>query len=163
MLPCALTEPASAVADRLKARGGTIAIAESSAGGLVAAALVAVPGASAYFRGGLVIYTLDGAQELLAGGSPLGTGVRSASEPFACWLASSVAARLSADWGFGETGAAGPAGNPYGDPAGHAWLAVRRPDGSLATRHILTGSDDRAANMDAFAAAGLALLLEALG
>lgn len=162
MLPPALAEPASAIAYRLKARGETLAIAESSAGGLVAAALVAVAGASAYFRGGVVIYTLDGAKGLLAGGPPLPAEVRSASEPFARWLASSVATKLAADWGFGETGAAGPTGNPYGDPAGHAWLAVRRPDGEAHAHHVLTGSDDRARNMESFAAAGLALLLDAM-
>src|SRR5882757_7734542 len=121
MLPPALTAPAAAIADRLRARGETLAIAESSAGGLISAALVAVPGASAFYRGGLVIYTLKGAKELLAGVPPLEAGVRSASEPFARWLASSIATKLAADWGLGETGAAGPSGNPYGDPAGHAW------------------------------------------
>jgi len=162
MLPPALTEPAAAIADRLKARGETIAVVESSAGGLISAALLAVPVASAYYRGGIVIYTLDGAKEQLAGVAPWSAGVRSASEPFARWLASSGAAKLAADWGFGETGAAGPSGNPYGDPAGHAWVAVCRPDGETQTQHVLTGSDDRPANMESFAAAGLALLLDAL-
>ncbi len=125
MLPSGMTEHASAIAHRLAERGETIAVAESAAGGLISAALVAVPGASAYYRGGLVIYTVDGARELLAGSS-LPAGVRGASEPFARWLASSAAAKLTADWGVGETGASGPSGNPYGDPPGHAWVAVRR-------------------------------------
>jgi nicotinamide-nucleotide amidase len=111
-----LSEPAVAIADRLRGRGQSVAVAESAAGGLISAALLAVPGASAYFRGGVVIYTLDGAEELLAGGPPLPTGVRGASEPFARWLASTAAGKLAADWGIGETGAAGPSGNPYGDP-----------------------------------------------
>jgi PncC family amidohydrolase len=162
MLPTALTEPAAAIADRLKARGQTLAVAESSAGGLVCAALVAVPGASAYFRGGVVIYTLEGAKELLSGVVPPAAGVRGASEPFAAWLACSAATKLAADWGFGETGAAGPSGNPYGDPAGYAWLAVRSPNGEVRTRPVLTGRDDRGQNMESFAALGLALLLEAL-
>jgi len=162
MLPAALTDPAAAIAERLTARGQTLAVAESSAGGLISAALLAVPGASAYFRGGFVIYTLDGVKEQLVGVPPLPAGVRSASEPFAGWLACSVAAKLGADWGLGETGAAGPSGNPYGDPAGHAWLAVRRPGGEVLTRHLLTGRADREQNMESFAAGGLALLLDAL-
>ncbi|WP_205698899.1 CinA family protein [Conexibacter sp. SYSU D00693] len=161
-LPTTLTEPAAAVAQRLEDRGETLALAESSGGGLVTAALIAVPGASAFHRGGVVIYTLGGAKALLADARPLDEGVRSASEPFAVWLASAVATKLRADWGFGETGASGPTGNPYGDPAGHSWLAVHGPDGP-STRHVLTGDDDRAANMEAFAAAGLALLLDRLG
>jgi nicotinamide-nucleotide amidase len=161
MLPPALTEPAAEIAARLRARGQTVAVAESAAGGLVSAALLAVPGASAYFRGGVVIYTLDGARELLVGG-PLAAGVRGASEPFARWLAASAAGKLAADWGIGETGAAGPSGNPYGDPAGHDWVAVHPPDGQTQARHVLTGSDNRPGNMESFAVAALVLLLEAL-
>lgn len=162
MLPPDLSGPAAVVAHRLRERGESIAVAESAAGGLISAALVAVPGASAYYRGGVVIYTVGGAQELLAGAVPLPSGVRGASEPFACWLASAAATKLSADWALGETGAAGPAGNPYGDPAGHAWVAVCGPDDRMRTRHVLTGAEGREANMVAFAAAGLALLLAVL-
>lgn len=163
MLPTALSEPAAAIAERLVARDETLAVAESSAGGLVSAALLAVPGASAYFRGGVVIYTLGGAKALLAGGPPLADDVRSASEPWARWLAASAAAKVRAGWGVGETGAAGPSGNPYGDPAGHTCVAVHRPDGEAVSRVVRTGEDDRAANMEAFAAAALGLLLEQLG
>jgi nicotinamide mononucleotide (NMN) deamidase PncC len=67
---------------------------------------------------------------------------------------------MGTTWGIGEGGAAGPA-NPYGDPAGHAWLAVAGPDG-VRTRHLLTGEDDRPSNMVAFTAAALALLTECL-
>ena len=157
-----LCPEAGAIAHRLGQRGESVAVAESAAGGLISAALIAVPGASAYYRGGLVIYTVDGARELLAGGPPLPTGVRGASEPFARWLALAAAAKLSADWAIGETGAAGPSGNPYGDPAGHAWVAVRGPGGEVRARHVLTGTVDRARNMEAFAAAALRLLLDAL-
>jgi PncC family amidohydrolase len=163
MLSRLLTEPASDIAERLRSRGQTVAVAESAAGGLISAALLTVPGASAYFRGGVVIYTLDGAKELLSGGPSLPGDVRGATEPFARWLASSAAGKLRADWGIGETGAAGPSGNPYGDPAGHDWVAARAPDGGVQARHVLTGSDDRPANMESFALAALALLLEALG
>lgn len=157
-----LSGHAAAIARRLVERGETICVAESSSGGLISAALLAVPGASAYYRGGVVFYTREGTRELLAGSPPLPPGARGASEPFARWLASSVAGKLAADWGVSETGASGPTGNPYGDPAGHSWVAVRGSDGEVHAQHVLTGSDDRAANMAAFAAAALLLLRDAL-
>jgi len=156
MLPAALTDPATAIAERLKERGETIAIAESASGGLISAALLAMPGASAYYAGGVVIYTLVGASATLSPDDPLPDDTRGASEPFATWLATKAAARLAAHWSVGETGAAGPSGNRYGDPAGHAWVAVKGPDGQVRTRNVLTGLDDRARNMELFAAAGLA-------
>lgn len=143
----------------LKTRGETIAVAESSAGGLIAAALLAVPGASAYFRGGAVIYTAAARRAYLPPGA-LPDGVRSASEPCAAWLAEQARSRLGADWGIVETGAAGPAGNRYGDPPGHACLAVSGPAERVLT--LETGSADRAANMFAFAEAALSLLQEAM-
>jgi nicotinamide-nucleotide amidase len=162
VLPSELTEPASAIASRLSERGESIAVAESAAGGLISAALVAVPGASSYYRGGLVVYTLAGATALLPGAAPLPPDVRGASEPFARWLATAAAASLAADWGIGETGAAGPTGNPYGDPAGHSWASVYGPGGKTRVRNVLTGSADREGNMQSFAAAALALVLDAL-
>jgi nicotinamide-nucleotide amidase len=158
----ALTEHAAAIAGRLTERGEKIAVVESSAGGLISAALLSIPGASAYYRGGLVIYTLGGAKAMLEGGPPFPDPVRSSSEPFATWLAGAGAAKLRAGWGIGETGAAGPAGNSYGDPAGHSWVAVRNPDGEVRTQRVLTGSEDREQNMHSFAAAALLLLLDAL-
>jgi nicotinamide mononucleotide (NMN) deamidase PncC len=65
-------------------------------------------------------------------------------------------------WGIGETGATGPAGNPYGDPPGFTWFAVAGPDGHLLAERLETGSDDRPANMVAFAARALGLLRRAL-
>ena len=62
----------------------------------------------------------------------------------------------------GTRRAAGPSGNRYGDPAGHTWVAVAGPDGYLRAEHLLTGSDDREANMEAFAAAALNALLASL-
>ncbi len=162
MFPPVLSELAAPIAERLKARGETIAVAESAAGGLISAALLTVPGASAYYLGGVVIYTLDGAKAQLAGGPAVPSDVRGASEPFARWLAASAAAKLAADWGVGETGAAGPTGNRYGSPSGHSWVAVRRPDGEVLAREVLTESDDRPWNMETFAVAALSLLLEAL-
>ncbi|HVF31968.1 MAG TPA: CinA family protein [Acidimicrobiales bacterium] len=149
-------------AELLAARGETIAVAEGSCGGLISAALLEVPGASAWFRAGAVVYTGAARKAFLDGEVELPEGLRGASEPWVRYLATSVRARVRTDWGIGEGGAAGPSGNPYGDPAGHAWVAVAGPDGSVATRHLLTGAADRAANMRTFRDAALALLVEQL-
>ena len=154
---------AARVAEKLIARGETIAVSESSAGGLISAALLAVPGASAFFMGGAVVYTLK-AREVLLGitAQELKTvGVRSASEPYAALCAKSVRERFGTSWGLAETGAAGPTGNRYGDPAGHACFALDGPAEAVTT--LETGSADRPRNMRVFAAAALALLDKALG
>jgi PncC family amidohydrolase len=154
----ALAEP---IAARLRARGERVAVAESSAGGLIAAALLALPGASAYFLGGAVIYTREARRALLGLDDQALAGIRSASEPYARLKARRVRELLGATWGLAETGATGPTGNRYGDPPGHACLAVAGPVERVRT--LRTGSADREANMRAFAEAALALLAEALG
>jgi PncC family amidohydrolase len=141
-------------------RGETIAVAEGSCGGLISSALLVRPGASKYYVGGAVVYTRAAKEALLGDVLETPPGMRGATEEFAAYLARGIRLRLSTTWGIGEGGAAGPA-NPYGDPAGHAWLAVSGP--SAATLHLLTGDGDRAANMQAFAIAALDLLIEQLG
>lgn len=155
-----IDEAAATVAARLVQRGESVAVAESSAGGLISAALLAVPGASAYYRGGVVVYTSEGKQRL-AGMTPeqIGRG-RSATVPHTELLAAAVRDRLGATWGLAETGAAGPTGNRYGDAAGHAALAVAGP--VERTQVLETGDTDRRRNMEAFALAALALLSDAL-
>jgi len=152
---------AATVAARLKARGETIAVAESAAGGLISAALLAVPGASAYFLGGAVVYTRAARQSLLSITDETMTGLRSASEPYAALLARSVRARHGATWGLSETGAAGPTGNRYGDAAGHTCIGVDGPRAKVLT--LETGSADRVANMQAFARKALEALAAELG
>ena len=151
-----LTALGSAAGNLLKERGQTLAIAESSAGGLINAALVAVPGASAYYLGGAVIYTAAGRSALLGLTAADMANVRSASEPFAKLLAQRVRANLGATWGLSETGASGPSGNRYGDAAGHACIAVSGPVEAVIT--LETGSADREANMREFARRAVALL-----
>jgi nicotinamide-nucleotide amidase len=155
-----LVELAEGAAVLLKDRRETVAVAEGSCGGLISAALLAVPGASAYYAGGTVIYTLEASRAFLAGAIPTPPGLRGATEDFALYLARSVMARLGTTWGIGEGGATGPAGNRYGDPAGHAWVAVSGP--SESTSHVLTGSAERVANMAAFATAALSLFVDQL-
>jgi PncC family amidohydrolase len=152
---------AATVAEKLTARGHTVAVAEGSCGGLVSAALLAIPGASKYFVGGSVIYT-RAAKDALYPDRDTEHGMRGATEAWATWLALAARDRMGTTWGIGEGGAAGPT-NPYGDPPGHAWLAVAGPDGGVRTAHVLTGIDDRPTNMVEFAKAAIALLDECLG
>jgi PncC family amidohydrolase len=130
----------------------------SSTGGLVAAALLAVPGASAYFLGGAVVYTKTSRAALLGIGDVEMQGLRPATEAYSLLIARSIRERHGATWGFGETGAAGPSGNRYGDPAGHTCLAAAGPTERAIT--LRTGNSDRLANMNAFAKRSLELLVE---
>jgi nicotinamide-nucleotide amidase len=155
-----LIDVAGKIAGRLKARGETIAVAESSTGGLISAALLAVPGASAYFLGGAVVYTRQARRSLVAIPDEAMAGIRSASEPYAALLARTVRERHAATWGLSETGAAGPTGNRYGDSAGHTCIAIAGPSERSLT--LETGTPDRRANMATFAAKALATLLEAI-
>jgi PncC family amidohydrolase len=147
---------AEKVAALLKERRQTVAVAESSAGGFIAAALLAQPGASAYFLGGAVVYTYASRGVFLSLPEAALAGLRPATEPYALLLAQTIRGRLTATWGLAETGATGPTGNRYGDPAGHACLAVAGPVECAIT--LETGRADRLANMRSFAAAALELL-----
>jgi nicotinamide-nucleotide amidase len=155
-----LLAPAAAAGARLKAAGATLAVAESSAGGLISAALLAVPGASAYFIGGAVVYTRQSRRVLLDIPDAALDGVPPSTEAYALMMARGVQARFGTTWGLAETGATGPTGNRYGYPAGHACLALAGPKEASVT--LETGSTDRAANMRAFAAAAIELLDRAL-
>ena len=155
LLPLALR-----IAELLKARGETVAVAESSTGGLIAAALVAVPGASAYFVGGAVVYTAAAQRGLLDIPRDQLRGIRASTEAYARLGAQTMRARLGTHWAIAETGATGPTGNPYGDAAGHSCIAV---SGAVERAITLeTGRNDRVDNMYAFAEAALRLLLDCL-
>jgi PncC family amidohydrolase len=151
---------AQSVAATLTDRGETVSVAEGATGGLISAALLAIPGASKYFVGGSVIYTRAAKEGLYGDVIETPKGIRGATEQWATWLATAARTAMGTTWGIGEGGAAGPA-NPYGDPAGHAWFAVAGPNG-VTTRHVLTGIDDRPRNMVAFAAAAIELLNDCL-
>ena len=147
---------AEAVGALLKERGETVAVSESSTGGLIAAALLAVPGASAYFVGGGVIYTHKARETLLEARLVDHPGMRASTEPYALLCASTIRGRLGTTWGLGETGASGPSGNRYGDAPGHCCIAVAGPRSRSIT--LETGQADREANMWRFARAALDLL-----
>ncbi|MDB5810767.1 MAG: putative competence-damaged protein CinA like protein [Betaproteobacteria bacterium] len=144
----------------LKTRKQTVAVAESSAGGLIAAALLAVPGASAYFVGGAVLYTRISWRALRQFRDEQFEGTTPATEINAQLRARIIRVEFGADWGIGETGAAGPTGGRYGNPAGLACIAIAGDVERAAT--VQTGSSDRFANMHAFAAGALQLLAQSL-
>ncbi|MGZ3409212.1 MAG: CinA family protein [Xanthobacteraceae bacterium] len=152
---------AEKIAARLIARKEKIAIAEGSAGGLISAALLAVPGASAYFLGGAIVYTVAARRGLVGITDEDMKGIRAASEPYALLLARRVGDKHGATWGLSETGAAGPTGNRYGDPAGHTCIGVVGPVERAVT--LRTHSADRHANMRAFSVRALELLAEVTG
>ena len=151
---------AEKIAAKLIERRQTIAVAESSTGGLISASLLAVPGASAYFLGGGVVYTRDARRILMDIPDEAMKGIRSASEPYAKLLAEQVRGRFGTDWGLSETGATGPTGNRYGDAAGHSCMAVAGAATTVIT--LETGSNDRQGNMQEFAKTALNLLLKTL-
>ncbi|HUC49661.1 MAG TPA: CinA family protein [Xanthobacteraceae bacterium] len=156
----ALLPLAQTIAQRLIARRETIAIAESSTGGLIAATLLAVPGASAYFLGGAVVYTKSARAALLGIGDADMAGLRPSTETYALLLARRMRERHGASWGVGETGASGPTGNRYGDPAGHTCIAV--VGAAERATMLRTGNAERFSNMEAFAKRALELLIEAI-
>jgi nicotinamide-nucleotide amidase len=149
-----------AVGELLKAREETVAVAESSTGGLIAAALLAVPGASAYFLGGTVLYTHKAREALLGIELADHPGMRASTEPYALLCATTLRERLGTTWGIGESGATGPTGNRYGDAAGHCCIAICGPQTRSIT--LETGRSDREDNMWRFAREALVLFEQVL-
>jgi PncC family amidohydrolase len=149
------------VGELLKLRGDSVAVAESSAGGLISASLLALPGASAYFRGGIVTYTRESRKAFLErdGNDPF-ADVPASSEAYALALARTARQTLATTWAIGETGASGPTGNRYGFDAGHACIAVAGPVELSAV--IETRSAQRELNMWSFTAAALGMLEKAI-
>ena len=151
-----LSSMAANVGQLLKDKGQTIAVSESSCGGLLSASLVAIPGASAYYLGGAVVYTHTSRKGLLDVPDEAMQGMRASTEEYAALNAAAARELLGTTWGLGETGASGPTGNRYGDAAGHACIAVSGPVEHVIT--VETGDSDREANMWVFAARAFALL-----
>jgi len=157
-------EPLSVLAARvgalLRERRQTVAVAESSAGGLVSAALLAIPGASAFFLGGAVVYSRRAGKALLGLTAEDMAGMRAETEPYASFIAGRIRGSHRATWGIAESGAAGPSGSPYGDAPGHVCVAIA---GEIAaSRTIETADADRVSNMDVFARQLLLLFHETL-
>jgi nicotinamide-nucleotide amidase len=160
-----LLPQAERIAAKLKARKETVSVAESSTAGMISAALLAIPGASAYFIGGAVVYTRASRTELLrvteAEFAAL-TGITPSTEPYALLFARKIKERLGTTWSVGETGTAGPTGSRYGHAAGHSCVAVIGPNGERSLT-VETGNSDRVDNMRVFSIAALDLLEKSLG
>lgn len=151
---------ANDIAKILVARNETVSVAESSTGGLISANLLSVPGASAYFQGGSVVYTLASRRAFLDLDRERVRKLQPLTEEMVIEFALAARAKLDTTWGIAELGAAGPAGTPYGHDAGISVIAVSGPRSiSFTTR---TGNDDRQANMLAFTESALRLFQEAL-
>ena len=152
------------IAERISAvlteRRQTIAIAESSTAGSISAALLAVPGASAYFLGGAVVYTRQSRRVLLDIPDAALDGMRPSTEAYALMMARTARERFSSTWALAETGATGPTGNRYGDAPGHSCIAIA--GGAEQAMTLETGKPDRLENMHAFTAAALNFLLKAV-
>lgn len=148
------------IAETLKANEQTVAVAESSTGGLIAASLLAVPGASAYFLGGSVIYTYEAREKVLGIPGDVVRGMTPLSEEYVALCAKTMREKLNATWGIAELGATGPAGTRYGHPPGICVLAI---DGPVSlSRRLETGSDDREGNMWRFVEEIFDMMQEAL-
>lgn len=153
-------ELAQAIGSLLKERRHTVAVAESSTGGLVSAALLSVPGASAYFLGGGVLYTLASRQKMAGLAEEQLANYRGPTAEGVAVLADAIRLRLGATWGLAESGVAGPAPGRHGQPVGYTALAAAGP--ATRSQVIETGLSDREANMVQFTTASLRLFLDAL-
>ncbi|MFN4019329.1 MAG: CinA family protein [Erythrobacter sp.] len=156
-----LAPQALRIAQRLRARGERLAVADGATGGLIAATLLTVPGAIDFFVGGGVVYSLRARDVLFALPREAYKGMRGATEDYALLQARAIRDNFGAEWGLAESGSVGGSSHPSGAPAGRSVAALAAPGGER-TRLIETGSDDRIANMAAFARNALALLEDAL-
>ena len=154
------TETVTSIAELLIARGETVSVAESSTGGLISANLLSVPGASAYFQGGSVVYTLASRRAFLDLDRDRVRELKPLTEEMVSEFARAAREKLDTTWGIAELGAAGPAGTPYGHDAGISVVAITGPCSITSTTR--TGEDDRPGNMLAFTEAGLLLFRRAL-
>jgi PncC family amidohydrolase len=151
---------ADQIAAALTGRGETVAVAESTTGGLVSAALLWVAGASRYYAGGGVVYTLKSRIELAGVPASQYENYRGTTAEMLADLAESMRRRLGATWAIGESGLAGPTGGRQGAAAGRTTVAIAGP--APMVERLETGSGDREANMAAFTTFALATFSAAL-
>ena len=152
-----LCEP---IADRLKANKQTISVSESSTGGLISAALLSIPGASAYYKGGSVSYTLASRKIFLNLSKQDVEGLEPMTESMALRFAEKTKEVLDSDWAIAELGIAGPTGSPYGVDPGTSVVAISGPSDNFV--RIETGNTDRESNMMDFTKSALQLLSRTL-
>jgi len=146
----------------LKARKQTVAVVDGSTGGLISASLLAMPGASAFFLGGSVIYSMKGRRIVLGHEPGSLRGFTSATEDYALAQARLIRQRYGADWGIAETGASGGSAHPLGVASGTSAISVAGPGDIEVSILVTTQSNDRLANMQTFTKAALTLLRDVL-
>ena len=144
------------IGTKLIARSESVAVAESTSGGLISAALLSVAGASRYYAGGGVLYTLASRTALAGVSAEQYANYRGTTPEMLATLAESMRERLGATWCIAESGLAGPTGSRFGAPAGQVTVSVAGP--VVRTEVSETGLSDREANMVEFASRGLLLL-----
>lgn len=149
---CAHTEE---IAIMLTKRQEKVSVAESSTGGLISASLLSVAGASRFYEGGSVIYTLPSRRAYLDLDKEKVRNLKPLTEEMVLEFAKSAQQKLGVTWGIAELGAAGPTGTAYGHEPGISVIGISGP--VMASKTILTGSSDRVANMQTFSAAALEL------
>ncbi|KAG9248505.1 competence/damage-inducible protein-like protein cinA [Calycina marina] len=146
----------------LKERKETVSIAETCAGGLISAALLSIPGASGFYKGGLMLYTLE-SRVAFAGWTEANTAAYEGPTPdVVTFLATNVRGKLGSTYTICESGTAGPTGGntPTRTP-GYVALVISSEKGTF-TREVMTGSSDRGENMVAFATEALTLLRDVI-
>ena len=143
------------IASTLVTSGHSVSIAESSTGGLIAANLLSVAGASSYFRGGSVIYARESRHAFLDLDVIKLKGLKPLTEPMVAEFAHAARLKLDATWGIAELGAAGPAGTPYGHAPGTSVIGISGPVDASIT--VETFSENREENMALFTEAALTL------
>ena len=143
------------IASTLVTSGHSVSVAESSTGGLIAANLLSVAGASSYFRGGSVIYTRESRHAFLDLDVIKLKRLKPLTEPMVAEFAHAARLKLDATWGIAELGAAGPAGTPYGHAPGTSVIGISGPVNASIT--VETFSENREENMAQFTEAALTL------
>ena len=148
------------IAPILTGNNETLSVAESSAGGLISACLLSIPGASSFFVGGSVLYSYKIRRELVGMGKEEHRIYGGSTPELILEMAQRFRNRIGTDWVIGEGGAAGPSKSPYGHNAGYTALAIAGP--ISRTKSIETGKSDRIENMSEFATALLSFFLDVL-
>lgn len=158
--PPSLQTPIQTLASHLKSSSQTLALAETATGGLLSSSLLSVPGASAIYRGGLTLYTLESRIKYAGWTQGDIDNYKGPTTGIVAGLGKKVREDLGSTWVLAESGTAGPTGGSTRNRTpGYVALAVVGEEG-VWTREVETGSKDRVENMLRFAEEGIKFLLE---
>ncbi|KAL5497843.1 hypothetical protein ACEPAH_2774 [Sanghuangporus vaninii] len=160
--PAPLRALVTKIAPILTERKQSVAVAETACGGLISAALLSVPGASAYYKGGLTLYTLPSRIAYAGWTEESVKGYSGPTPEIVVGLAKNALRTLKPTYVIGESGTAGPTGGTNRNRTpGYVALAVVSEEGEVK-REVETGTSERDVNMIKFAEAALQLFLEVL-